>query len=316
MEQKSKYLAYLLRHHPEKANIILDKYGYASLENLEKDANISLEDIENIIKTSDKQRYVFNLDKTKIKACQGHSFPIELEIKTKIPEKYLFHGTSRQSIDIIMKEGLDKMSRQHVHLSTNPEDAYKIGGRHGSPVVLKIDALLMYKNGFKFYQAENNVWLTDNVPNTYLSIVDKETTIHTPCAGVIVFNQDKTKVALVKAQYWGFPKGKIEKGEDYIKGAFRELFEETSIQRDDIEINDISKVFIELSVKGKPAVKFLTGIFIKNDREYLLKCASGFEDELQEVKWISISDAQKLLVTKNRRELLDKALSYCSKVYK
>lgn len=169
----SRFLSYVLRHHPEEIGLKLDKNGWCDVEELieksaTKDVIITKESLEQIVIDNDKQRFGFNEDKTKIRANQGHSVKVDLKLKAQRPPSVLYHGTIKKSADIILKEGLKPMSRHHVHLSSEKATAINVGSRRGTPVMLYINAQAMYADGYKFYQSENKVWLTDEVPTKYI----------------------------------------------------------------------------------------------------------------------------------------------------
>ncbi len=124
--------------------------------------------LKEIVETDEKGRYVFNDGFTKIKAAQGHSININLNLKSIEPPFVLFHGTSNVSIQNIKKQGIKKMNRQYVHLSKDEKTAMTVGMRHGFPVILKIKANAMYNDGLKFYLSENGVWLTEHIPVKYI----------------------------------------------------------------------------------------------------------------------------------------------------
>tara|TARA_R110002072_G_scaffold31748_1_gene97899 strand:- start:79 stop:621 length:543 start_codon:yes stop_codon:yes gene_type:complete len=170
-KQISKFLSLILRHQPEKIGLELDNNGWAFISDiLEKsNLNFSFEDLEEVVITNDKKRFSFNDDKTKIRANQGHSLKtISLDLKAQIPQKYLFHGTIERFIPAIKLEGLQKMKRQHVHLSQDKETAIKVGSRRGKPIILTVRTLEMHSQGYKFYKLENGIWLTDNVPPDFI----------------------------------------------------------------------------------------------------------------------------------------------------
>jgi putative RNA 2'-phosphotransferase len=158
----------VLRHKPEAIDIALDKNGWAITSEILQGLKISMEELEEIVATDNKGRYSFNKDKSKIRANQGHSKQVDIEFKEYIPAGFLYHGTGKKSYDSILKSGIKKMSRQYVHLSHDINTAITVGKRHGEPVVFKIDAVQMYKDGIKFYISENNVVLTDFVSTKYL----------------------------------------------------------------------------------------------------------------------------------------------------
>lgn len=175
----SKFLSLVLRHKPEKANLTLDKNGYANVEKLIKEMNkldmdITREDLDRIVEEDDKQRYsydLFNTERT-IRANHGHSIPVDLELKPVCPLSDVYHGTAKRFLDKILKEGLNKQNRQYVHLTTDIEMAKKVGKRYGEPVILKIDDYNMMKDGYDFYCSESDVYLTDNVPVKYIKVVE------------------------------------------------------------------------------------------------------------------------------------------------
>lgn len=170
----SKFISLILRHKPEEIGLKLDEYGYINTSDLIKGLNrkgykVTISDIERIVAEDNKQRYSFNDDKSKIKANQGHSIAVNLELQAIEPPKVLYHGTATRFSESICKDGIKKQNRQYVHLSADIETAEKVGRRHGELVIFKIDGEQMYKDGYKFFLSENKVWLTDYVPIKYLS---------------------------------------------------------------------------------------------------------------------------------------------------
>lgn len=172
-EKESKFLALILRHKPEAAGISLDKHGWADVNKLiegmkNKYPDFAYSTLLRIVLTDDKQRYSFNEDRTKIRANQGHSIQVDVELKETVPPDILYHGTAMKSFAKIMSEGIKSMQRLHVHLSEDENKAVETGKRHGEPVILIVNAKKMYEAGFKFYLSENNVWLTDFVPKEFI----------------------------------------------------------------------------------------------------------------------------------------------------
>jgi putative RNA 2'-phosphotransferase len=171
----SKLMSLVLRHKPEEIGLHLDKNGWAGVEELIRKINasgifINFDVINTVVESNDKKRFAFNDDKTMIRANQGHSLEVELNLNIVTPPVVLFHGTTERFIESILKEGLTKKQRQHVHLSELKETAKAVGSRHGKPVILTIDAKAMSANNFLFYLSENNVWLVDSVPVEYITV--------------------------------------------------------------------------------------------------------------------------------------------------
>lgn len=172
LTQISRYLSLILRHKPEVINIKLDSYGWANVDELIYGVNkthpLTMEILEEIVANDNKQRYSFNEDKTKIRANQGHSIPVDVELKEKEPPIFLYHGTGEKYVNSIDKQGLIPKTRLYVHLSTDIETAKNVGSRHGKPVVYYVDSRQMFLDNIKFYLSVNGVWLVDRVPTKYL----------------------------------------------------------------------------------------------------------------------------------------------------
>ena len=176
--KESRFLALVLRHKPEEAGITLDEHGWADVDDLVAGMSarhpLSIEILEEIVATDSKGRYSFNEDHSMIRANQGHSVDVDVELEEKEPPKILYHGTAGRFLDSILAQGLVPKSRLYVHLSADEATAIKVGHRHGSPVVLSIDAFMMYNAGIKFYLSKNGVWLTKHVPSQYISVLQDE----------------------------------------------------------------------------------------------------------------------------------------------
>lgn len=167
MKNVGRYISYLLRHNPEELE--MDKNGWVDVEALLDKVHISMEQLQHIVDTNNKKRFSFNEDKTMIRANQGHSLKVDVELKSKIPPKYLYHGTVTKNIKSIKKNGLSRMKRNHVHLSGDYETAVDVANRYGKDIyIFKIDTYPMIKDNVKFYQSENGVWLVDFVDPKYL----------------------------------------------------------------------------------------------------------------------------------------------------
>jgi putative RNA 2'-phosphotransferase len=166
----SKFLSRILRHSPEKFGLTLEPGGWVPVTDLLKATGIDRSTLERVVANNDKKRYSFNEAGDKIRANQGHSVEVDLQLEPVTPPALLFHGTASRTVPLIMESGLKRMARSHVHLSLDVETAVKVGGRHGKPIVLEVAALAMHEAGFEFYCADNGVWLTEHVPVAYLAI--------------------------------------------------------------------------------------------------------------------------------------------------
>lgn len=166
----SRFMALVLRHKPHQANLTLDENGYVEITILCNNLGITAEELNLIVESNDKQRFAFNEDKSKIRASQGHSLGnVNLELKEEIPPQHLYHGTKESFVKSILKEGLTKQKRNHVHLSDNINTAVNVANRrNGESVILTILAMKMRSEGYKFYKSKNGVWLTETVPVKYI----------------------------------------------------------------------------------------------------------------------------------------------------
>lgn len=173
LNDTSKYIALILRHKPETIGISLDEHGWANVDELiagiAKTQLFNMEMLQEIVSTDNRQRYSFNEDKTLIRANQGHSIPVDVELEKKVPPTILYHGTAEKYEDAIDVQGLVPKSRLYVHLSADIETATKVGQRHGKPVIYKVLAGKMQEDGYEFFQSVNGVWLTKRVEIKYLN---------------------------------------------------------------------------------------------------------------------------------------------------
>ncbi len=170
----SKTLSLVLRHRPELFELEPDVNGWVKVEavltGFAKANRITVTPaiLDQVVEACDKQRFAFSKDGQFIRANQGHSIKVDLAYDPIVPPASLYHGTAERFMDSILREGLKKRKRHHVHLSADRNTAHKVGSRHGKPVILIIDAAAMHANEFDFYKSENGVWLVDNVPVEYI----------------------------------------------------------------------------------------------------------------------------------------------------
>lgn len=181
----SKFLSLVLRHDPASIGITLDPQGWVDCRDLiaasiAHGTPLDQKTLQELVRDSDKQRFALSEDGSRIRANQGHSVQVDLDLVARIPPDELFHGTVERFLDPIRKEGLQKGERHHVHLSLDPITAIKVGTRRGEPVILRIKAGKMAAAGFDFYRSENGVWLTDHVPPEFIEIAPSVTTLYRP----------------------------------------------------------------------------------------------------------------------------------------
>ncbi len=173
-EKTSKLISYWLRHNPEEANIFVNEFGWAKIENVltalnSQNISLTINELIELNRSFDKIRWEIDLESEKIRATHGHSIPILLDGKEEKPPEYLYHGTAVSSLSNIIKNGILTMNRQYVHLSENLEMATKVAKRHGKPFIIEVDTEELLKAGFTFYKTSENVWLTQQIPPEFLN---------------------------------------------------------------------------------------------------------------------------------------------------
>ncbi|NOX58922.1 MAG: RNA 2'-phosphotransferase [Planctomycetes bacterium] len=177
LKKISKSLSYVLRHRPDSIGIELEHAGWIDVRTLlvafdRSGQVVPRQTLEQVVANNTKQRFEFSSDGMKIRARQGHSLDIDLSYEPVTPPDVLYHGTAKRNLEAILAEGLSKMRRHHVHMSVDEETTYAVAMRHGKPVILAISALRMHNNRYAFFVTGNDVWLTDQVPPDYLTIVE------------------------------------------------------------------------------------------------------------------------------------------------
>lgn len=171
LTKKSKFLSLILRHNPEKIGIEMDTKGWVKVSDLCRLMPISKSELQEIVQTDEKGRYLFSPDSLCIRACQGHSIKVDVEMVESKPPEFLWHGTTYKYLDSIKEKGLLPMGRQFVHLSVDIDTATKVGSRHGKPVMLKIASIKMFSIGHKFWISNNGIWQVIHVPIEYIQIM-------------------------------------------------------------------------------------------------------------------------------------------------
>ncbi|MBM7066910.1 RNA 2'-phosphotransferase [Actibacterium sp. 188UL27-1] len=170
---QSKLLSLILRHEPAKAGLTLEPGGWVVIDDLLDGLNrlhkpMTRAELDLVVAESAKKRLTISDDGSRIRAAQGHSVPITLDLPAVVSPNQLYHGTATRFLPAIQNDGLKRMSRPHVHLSRPADTATKVGRRHGTPTILRVQSARMATDGHEFFQADNGVWLTAQVPPTYL----------------------------------------------------------------------------------------------------------------------------------------------------
>lgn len=169
----SKLLSRALRHDPRLLGLQLDAQGWTDVDSLLAGVNargivFSIDMLREVVDKNDKKRFSFSEDEKRIRANQGHSVKIDLDLDPVIPPEFLYHGTAKHFIASIQRDGLIPRKRIHVHLSQDEQTAQNVGKRHGKPIVLVIRAAEMHSEGHVFYLSDNHVWLTKTVPPRFI----------------------------------------------------------------------------------------------------------------------------------------------------
>lgn len=173
--RRSKFLSLVLRHDPARVGIALDDAGWTDVAGLlaacaAHGVTITRAELDELVASSDKQRFALSADGTRIRANQGHSVAVELGLPVVPPPAVLYHGTVEAALPGIRARGLVKGARHDVHLSAERETATKVGARRGAPVILTIRAGAMAAAGHVFRRSANGVWLTAHVPPEFIEL--------------------------------------------------------------------------------------------------------------------------------------------------
>ena len=172
----SKFLSFVLRHQPQEIGIVPDAAGWVGIADLlDKAARagraITRAQLDEVVANNDKKRFAISEDGLRIRASQGHSIQVDLDLPPREPPAVLYHGTASRSIASIMRTGLERRARHHVHLTQSLATAIAVGTRYGVPVLLRIDAQAMAADGHVFRCSDNGVWLVDAVAVKYLEVM-------------------------------------------------------------------------------------------------------------------------------------------------
>ena len=178
----SKFLSLILRHEPERVGLELDHAGWVEVNELLDAVNghgtvLTLDDLKHVVATSDKKRFAFSEDGRRIRANQGHSIELDLQYPPQPPPEFLYHGTARQFLENIRKDGLKKMERHDVHLSADKEVTLQVGARRGKPILLIVRAGEMHRAGHVFCRSANGVWLVNHVPPEFIDFSQTESSM-------------------------------------------------------------------------------------------------------------------------------------------
>lgn len=171
----SRYLAKHLRHRPERLGITLAPGGWVGIDELLTACHragfaLTRAELAEVVERNDKQRFGLDRSGARIRANQGHSVEVDLQLSPSVPPDVLYHGTAATAVDAILDRGLHPMGRNHVHLSTDVLMATTVGARHGTPVVLQVAASRMHADGSVFVRSVNGIWLVDHVPSRHLAM--------------------------------------------------------------------------------------------------------------------------------------------------
>ena len=175
--RRSKLLSKTLRHQPSLAGLTLGPGGWVAVDDLLRGLSeragvtITRAELDELVANNNKQRFAYDETGTRIRASQGHSVEVDLELPETPPPETLYHGTGARTVNAIQREGLRKMRRHHVHLSADYGTALTVGARHGAPVVFEVAAAAMTRDGVPFYLSDNHVWLVEAVPPRYLTLM-------------------------------------------------------------------------------------------------------------------------------------------------
>ena len=169
----SKLMSLILRHEPDKFGVLLDAEGFTPLRELldavqRERPGVTEADLRAVVHGVEPQKQRFSIVDDDIRANYGHSLDGKILHTSAVPPDILHHGTAEKAIKEILAAGLRPMARQYVHLTVDRSLALKVGGRHGKPRLIEVDARSAHAEGVVFYQANRSFWLADLVPAKFL----------------------------------------------------------------------------------------------------------------------------------------------------
>ena len=169
----SKLMSLILRHEPEKFGVVLDAEGYTPMQELleairRERPGVTEADLRTVVATLEPQKQRYSIVDADIRANYGHSLDGKIRHVAAVPPAILFHGTAEKAVAAILASGLRPMARQYVHLTEDRGLALKVGGRHGKPRLIQVDAARAHAEGVLFYRANPSFWLADGVPAKFL----------------------------------------------------------------------------------------------------------------------------------------------------
>lgn len=168
-------LARLLRHRIKEEGLTMTSDGYVQVKDvlsLQQFNGCTMDKIQHIVDNNDKQRFSMKSSggQMYIRANQGHSIDVAKELKTEemmslitVPITPCIHGTYQKFLPSIQANGLNRMSRGHIHMTSGLEADVISGFRGNCNILLYIDMEAAMKDGIKFYLSDNKVILTEGV---------------------------------------------------------------------------------------------------------------------------------------------------------
>ena len=92
----ARLLSLILRHEPERIGLTLDGQGWANVPDLIRLAKragkpFDLAILRRVVEMNDKRRFTLSPDGLRIRAAQGHSLPIDLDLPAVQPPDRLWH---------------------------------------------------------------------------------------------------------------------------------------------------------------------------------------------------------------------------------
>ena len=134
-------------------------------------------------------------------------------------------------------------------------------------------------------------------------------TVRVISSGGVIYRQHRgeVEVALIRVRdRWGLPKGQVEEGESLQDTALREVREETGLDGKIVaKIDDITYWYTQKAERGE-TVRIFKRVYFYLFR-YLKGDVSRHDQEVDEVRWFSIADAQKQISYPTERKIVAKA---------
>eukprot|EP00995_Heteronema_vittatum_P012330 NODE_820_length_1166_cov_384.873769_g576_i0.p1 GENE.NODE_820_length_1166_cov_384.873769_g576_i0~~NODE_820_length_1166_cov_384.873769_g576_i0.p1 ORF type:complete len:334 (+),score=118.24 NODE_820_length_1166_cov_384.873769_g576_i0:22-1002(+) len=194
MHSYSKKLSKLLRHDARARDLPMRSDGYMLVDDviaLPEFRGVTLSALKTIANRDDKGRFKVKEgpDGVAMVRCNhGHSFEVpDLELEPiQLPSRahpeplpVLVHATFRHGWRVIREEGLNRMTRTHIHFAAEQGAGQFPGIRRNAEVLVYLDLERALRDGIEVYHCANNLCISPGIngiipPKYFVKAIDLE----------------------------------------------------------------------------------------------------------------------------------------------